>query len=211
MLYSWLDVAEVDSPDDEPSTTDEEDPVLLDDGRLTAYEVSGWDLRGTELVTLSACDTAQGTYQQGEGILGLRRAFAVAGAQTQVMSLWKVSDTTTPTLMSSYYHRLLAGEGRSEAMRNTQLELLRNPETRHPKDWAAFVVVGEWGPLSSVSLPSKAEPGPIDPRPRGCQAKLGATDDSSDSDLPTLALLALLVRRRPRKLRLRATGSEAER
>jgi CHAT domain-containing protein len=180
MLYSWLDLATPPTPPDDQPDTDE---ALLDDGRLTAYEVSGWDLRGTELVTLSACDTAQGTYQQGEGILGLRRAFAV-------------SDTSTVTLMASYYRRLLAGEGRSEAMRNTQLELLRNPETRHPRDWAAFVVVGEWAPLSSITPPPKANPDPIDSRPRGCQATLGLQNNAAPTTLLLLPLLALTRRRR---------------
>lgn len=212
MLYTWLDLATPPTPSDDPSTTDpldldlddEDDTTLLDDGRLTAYEVSGWDLRGTELVTLSACDTAQGTYQQGEGILGLRRAFAIAGAQTQIMSLWKVSDTTTAKLMAAYYRRLLAGEGRSEAMRNTQLELLRDPATRHPKDWAAFVVVGEWGPLSGTT---REAPPPIT-RPRGCQASVGAADDVPGWGTPALALLALFARRRPRKHRLKAAWGD---
>ncbi len=198
MLYSWLDLATPPAPPDDQPDTDE---ALLDDGRLTAYEVSGWDLRGTELVTLSACDTAQGTYQQGEGILGLRRAFAIAGAQTQVMSLWKVSDTTTATLMEKYYRRLLAGEGRSEAMRNTQLELLRDPATRHPRDWAAFVVVGEWGPLSSVSPPPKAEPDPIDSRPRGCQATITTPYDQPNTPATTLFVLPFLALT-PRRRRL---------
>lgn len=191
MLYSWLDLASPSAVQDERSLEDES----TDDGKLTAYEVSGLDLRGTELVTLSACDTAQGEYQQGEGIMGLRRAFAIAGAQTQVMSLWKVSDTSTAKLMGAYYHRLLAGEGRSEAMRNSQLEMLRNPETRHPRDWAAFVVVGEWGPLSGTTRASRPPEGPpqIEKR-RGCQASIG--DASAPSTLAGLALVVLIRRRR---------------
>jgi MYXO-CTERM domain-containing protein len=111
------------------------------------------------------------------------------------MSLWKVSDASTAALMTSYYRRLLAGEGRSEAMRNTQLEMLRDPETRHPRDWAAFVVVGEWGPLSSTT---REGPEPIPPRPRGCQASV---DPNSDGLGPlALALVALgAIRRRWRK------------
>jgi len=97
--------------------------------------------------------------------------------------------------MDGYYRRLLAGEGRSEAMRNTQLELLRDPATRHPRDWAAFVVVGEWGPLSSASAP-KADPPPIDARPRGCQATVGAPADDLATILIVLPALALTRRRR---------------
>lgn len=164
-----------------------------DDGKLTAYEVSSWDLRGTELVTLSACDTGRGRYQQGEGILGLRRAFAIAGAQSQVMSLWKVSDTITAKLMAAYYRRLLAGEGRSEAMRNTQLELLRDPATRHPRDWAAFVVVGEWGPLSGSTLP-KHDATDCDP-PEGCGCHRSPTKCPSDPTGIMLVPFLALVRR----------------
>lgn len=190
MLYAWLDLAPPADDDDRDNRGADSD-----DGKLTAYEISGWDLRGTELVTLSACDTGRGHYQVGEGVLGLRRAFGVAGAQTQVMSLWKVSDATTARLMESYYRRLLAGEGRSEAMRNTQLELLRDPTTRHPYHWAAFVVVGEWGPLSSIGPRSGAGPGPIGARPRGCSTTSGPPGDHVPITLLVLPLLALLRRR----------------
>src|SRR5262249_20391458 len=106
-----------------------------DDGILTALEVSGLDLVGTKLVVLSACDTGVGESVSGEGVYGLRRALVMAGAETQVMSLWQVDTGHTKELMIAYYKNLKAGAGRSEAMRQAQLEMLNNKETSHPNLW----------------------------------------------------------------------------
>jgi len=119
-----------------------------DDGILTALEAAQLDLHGTELVVLSACDSGIGDVQNGEGVYGLRRALVLAGAQTQVTSLWKVSDEATRMLMVDYYQRLLKGEGRSAALRHAQQTMLANPEYSHPYYWASFVPIGNWRPLS---------------------------------------------------------------
>jgi CHAT domain-containing protein/Flp pilus assembly protein TadD len=95
------------------------------DGILTAQEVAGLDLFGTKLVVLSACDTGVGEVKNGEGVYGLRRALVLAGSETQVMSLWPVSDKGTRDLMIEYYRRLLRGEGRSAALRAVQLQMLK--------------------------------------------------------------------------------------
>jgi CHAT domain-containing protein len=118
-----------------------------DDGILTALEVAQLDLNGTELVVLSACDSGVGDIQNGEGVYGLRRALVLAGAQTQVTSLWKVSDEATRPLMVNFYKRLLKGEGRSAALRHAQQEMLANKELSHPYYWASFVPFGNWTPL----------------------------------------------------------------
>jgi CHAT domain-containing protein len=118
-----------------------------DDGILTAAEAAQLDLRGTQLVVLSACETGVGKVQTGEGVYGLRRALVLAGAQTQVASLWKVADKATQELMVDYYQRLLKGEGRSAALRSVQEALLADPARRHPYYWAAFVPLGNWTPL----------------------------------------------------------------
>jgi tetratricopeptide (TPR) repeat protein len=118
-----------------------------DDGILTALELSSMDLDGTQLVVLSACDTGVGHADFGEGVFGLRRALVLAGAETQVVSLWKVDDETTAELMAAYYGRLLAGKGRSEALHEVQRAFLRDPERAHPYYWASFIVSGDPSPL----------------------------------------------------------------
>jgi len=119
-----------------------------DDGILTAAEVAQMDLHGTQLVVLSACETGVGDVQNGEGVYGLRRALVLAGAESQVTSLWKVSDEATKDLMVDYYTRLLKGEGRSEALRNAQLAMMKSKDRAHPYYWAAFVPIGNWTPLA---------------------------------------------------------------
>ncbi|CAL9471559.1 hypothetical protein SUDANB95_02830 [Actinosynnema sp. ALI-1.44] len=118
-------------------------PTEAEDGILTAEDVTGMDLAGTELVTLSACETGLGTHHFGEGVLGLRRAFTSAGARTVVMSLWRVPDAETRTLMTGFYRRVLAGEGRAAALRHAQLEL--RAERPHPHYWGAFICQGDPG------------------------------------------------------------------
>ncbi|BAY23425.1 peptidase-like protein [Calothrix sp. NIES-2100] len=115
-----------------------------DDGVLTALEVAGLNLRGTELVVLSACETGLGDVKIGGGVYGLRRALVIAGSQTQLLSLWQVADDGTKYLMVKYYDKLRAGKGRHEALREVQLELLKNPQYQHPYYWASFIPSGNW-------------------------------------------------------------------
>ena len=119
-----------------------------EDGVFTALEASQLNLTGTQLVVLSACDTALGEINNGEGVYGLRRAFALAGAETQLLSLWQVDDYGTQSLMARYYKKLMAGAGRSDALRQVQLEMLNEGgDYAHPYYWAAFVLAGNWHPL----------------------------------------------------------------
>jgi len=115
-----------------------------DNGILTALEMTGLNLWGTKLVTLSACDTGVGEVRNGDGVHGLRRALTLAGAETQVMSLWAVSDRWTRELMVAYYRRLRQGQGRGAALRLAQLEMLKDVRRRHPYYWACFIQSGEW-------------------------------------------------------------------
>jgi CHAT domain-containing protein len=119
------------------------------DGIVTAEEVAGLDLWGTQLVVLSACDTGLGEIKTGDGVYGLRRALVLAGAETQMMSLWAVSDTGTSDLMVGYYRALMAGRGRSQALREVQLEMLKDRNRRSPYFWASFIVSGAWEPLTT--------------------------------------------------------------
>ena len=121
-----------------------------DDGILTALEAAGLDLWGTKLVVLSACDTGVGEVKVGEGVYGLRRALALAGAETQVMSLWPVSDAGTRDLMIGYYRALQRGEGRGEGLRRVQLEMIKSKDRRHPFYWAGFIQSGEWANLEGT-------------------------------------------------------------
>ncbi|MEZ4426894.1 MAG: CHAT domain-containing tetratricopeptide repeat protein [Nannocystaceae bacterium] len=131
-----------------------------DDGILTALEVASMDLRGTELVVLSACETGVGEVADGEGVYGLRRALTIAGARAQVMSLWKVDDAATRDLMIAYYKQLAKGDGRGEALRDAQRALRKDDKRQHPYYWAAFIPSGAWGPmrLTPGAPPSSAAP-----------------------------------------------------
>jgi CHAT domain-containing protein len=120
-----------------------------DNGVLTAKEAAGLNLWGTKLVVLSACDTGVGEVKNGEGVYGLRRALMLAGAQTQVMSLWPVSDSATREWMIEYYTGLQQGWGRSEAVRQVQLKLLQKKSRQHPFYWASFIPSGEWANLEN--------------------------------------------------------------
>ena len=79
---------------------------MSDDGILTAEEVQALDLRGCELVVLSACETGRGALESGQGVLGLQRAFQSAGTRAVVSSLWKVDDAATVVLMTRFHRNL---------------------------------------------------------------------------------------------------------
>lgn len=139
-----------------------------EDGVLTAYEAAALDLWGTRLVVLSACETGIGDVKMGDGVYGLRRALVLAGSESQVMSLWQVDDAATRDLMVAYYKRLQAGEGRTQALRAVQLEMLKGDvrgeggpnralnsqitggkvSRSHPFFWAGFIQSGDWRSMS---------------------------------------------------------------
>jgi CHAT domain-containing protein len=123
-------------------------------GILTALEASSLNLWGTQLVTLSACDTGVGEIRQGEGVYGLRRAFLLAGAESLVMSLWPVSDAVTRQMMQTYYSGLKKGLGRGEALRAAQLKMLRTRS--HPFYWAGFIQAGAWEPVRPTTPAAKS-------------------------------------------------------
>ena len=117
----------------------------VEDGLLTAEDVLEMDLVGTELVVLSACQTALGEARAGHGIFGLRRTFSIAGARSLVVSLWEVPDAPTRMLMGRFYRYLTEGKGRADALRRAKLDL--RPVYPHPMNWAGFVCLGYTGPL----------------------------------------------------------------
>lgn len=120
-----------------------------DDGVLYAAEVADMDLHGTELVVLSACQTALGDVQTGEGVYGLRRAFVLAGARNLVMSLWPVDDEETRNLMEQFYRAYGEGMSAPEALRQAQLVTLRRLRDANQRGEAAQPVapVALWAPF----------------------------------------------------------------
>ncbi len=117
---------------------------------LRQQQAAGLNLYGTQLVVLSACETGLGNVANGEGVYELRRAFVTAGAESQLMSLWKVDDYGTSELMSLYYQCLQKGDGRSEALRQVQLEMMQAPAYQHPYYWASFIFSGDWSEIGGL-------------------------------------------------------------
>jgi CHAT domain-containing protein len=120
-----------------------------DDGLLTAQEIVCLDLSGLDWVVLSACGSGLGRIiVTGEGPFGLRRAFEIAGARTVVMSLWGLNDTRLQQTVKRIYENRLAGQSTVDAIRNAQLEQLRDVKKRlnriHPVLWGGIVAEGDW-------------------------------------------------------------------
>ena len=182
-----------------------------EDGLLSAHELAALDLQGTQLAVLSSCGSGVGDLDiaveqgpatvLGEGLYSLRRALVLAGARTQLVTLWQVDDNATRHVMQEYYRELLAGTGRSEALRRVQLEL--QSRGVHPFYWAGFIVSGEGG---AISLPTElvASPTPMTGArsPRGCgcgvlSQKAGLNTRTSAHLLWLLLPIWLIARRYP--------------
>lgn len=123
--------------------------ATAEDGILTAQEIASLDLSATRWAVLSACETGSGRVHGGEGVLGLRRAFRIAGARTLITSLWSVEDEATREWMVAFYKSSIAEHrGTIEAVRTASLRLLTARRERgadaHPFYWAAFIASGDW-------------------------------------------------------------------
>jgi len=122
---------------------DEELPDNVEDGILTAREIADVDLRGLDLVVLSACQTGLGDISQGEGVFGLQRGFKKAGASSILMSLWEVDDKATQILMTQFYKNLLYGQSKRQALLSAQKHLreIEGGKYDKPRYWAAFILL----------------------------------------------------------------------
>ncbi len=110
----------------------------VEDGIATAYEISQLDLSKTELVVLSACETALGDIKGSEGVFGLQRSFKMAGVKKLIVSLWQVPDKETAELMTLFYADWLKGNTIENAFYKAQSEMRKKYS---PFYWAAFVLV----------------------------------------------------------------------
>ncbi|NVM21890.1 MAG: tetratricopeptide repeat protein [Desulfobacterales bacterium] len=122
----------------------------VDDGIVTSEEILGLRLRGTDMVVLSACDTGLGEVKTGEGVFGLRRAFAQAGVRSLIMSMWAAPDKETRELMVEFYKNIMTGEMNCcQALRQAALKEMKIVKERyghaHPLYWGGFVMLGDPG------------------------------------------------------------------
>jgi CHAT domain-containing protein/tetratricopeptide (TPR) repeat protein len=114
-------------------------PANCEDGILTAYEIAQIDLSNTELLVLSACETALGDLKHtNEGVIGLQRAFKLAGVKKMIMSLWQVPDKETVELFTLFYNNWLRGQTIRAALHNAQMKMKQRYSAYY---WAAFVIV----------------------------------------------------------------------
>ncbi len=115
-------------------------PDDVEDGVLTALELSNMNLGNVDMVVMSACESGLGE-TSGEGVFGLQRGFKLAGAKTLLMSLWKVDDEATQLLMTEFYRHYLSGKSKNESLKLAQKSLRDHPEFSDPEYWAAFVLL----------------------------------------------------------------------
>ena len=115
-------------------------PDDVEDGVLTALELSNMNLSNVDMVVMSACESGLGE-TSGEGVFGLQRGFKLAGANTLLMSLWKVDDTATKILMTEFYKNYLAGKSKQESLKLAQIILRESEEYSDPEYWAGFIML----------------------------------------------------------------------
>ena len=147
--------------------------VQVEDGVLTAYEVTGMNLQGTQLVNLTACKTGLGEVTP-DGVAGLRQGFLLAGARSLTMSLWEIPAQESAQQMADFYQRWLGGnsgnkettsKARYETFREAELAALKRARIKygkgHPFYWAGMVFVGDPGDLPFPSITTTTQPSDV--------------------------------------------------
>jgi CHAT domain-containing protein len=112
------------------------------DGRLELHEIYNIDLTNTDLVVMSACETALAQIKKNDDMIGLVRGFLYTGAPSVVASLWKVDDNATYQLMTKFYMYLKQGDAKVDALRKAQKDMIGDSKFDHPFYWAAFALNG---------------------------------------------------------------------
>lgn len=117
-------------------------PENVEDGILTANEISSLDLRGLDLVTLSTCQSGLGDITS-DGVWGLQRGFKKAGAKSILMTLWNIDDNVTCLLMTKFYRNLVKGDNKYTSLKKAQNYIRRydNGRYKDPKYWAGFILL----------------------------------------------------------------------
>jgi len=111
-------------------------------GWLRAREIQSMQLHA-ELVVLSGCETGKGSFEEGEGLVGMSWAALAAGAQGSLASAWRVEASSTTEIMLAFHRNMLHGIDKAEALRRAQLNLIGTGRYRHPFYWAAFELIGD--------------------------------------------------------------------
>jgi|GEM_PF-6127919 len=139
-LYSYLSFGETSSDQGE-------------DENLYAYELQSLALN-SELTVLSACESGWGKLHPGEGVMSLGRSFMTSGTRSVLMTLWKIEDQSSASLMEKFYQELDRGETSSEALHLAKQAFLKEADSRtaHPFYWSGFVVQGDATPLPASHL-----------------------------------------------------------
>lgn len=137
---------------------DDENPqynrLIFQNGDLTASEIYASRSKAN-LAVLSACNTGFGKIEKGEGVMSMARAFHFSGIPSVVMSLWKVPDQETKSIMIDFYKYLRKGENKSEALRHAKLNYLKENSSgklSHPYFWSGFVVNGNTDGIEAIGF-----------------------------------------------------------
>ena len=131
------------------------DPEAGEDGYLYALEILALPFE-TDLVVVSACETATGKIGRGEGVVGLSRSFLAAGSRAVVASLWAVSDESTAELMQNFYESMIKDkQTAADALNEARLAMMNDSKYAHPFHWSAFVFIGADRSLMELSQDTK--------------------------------------------------------